>query len=160
MSVKTSAMNDSQPGAARHPALIYGLAMLVSLIGLGDSIYLTIQHITGQSVRCTVTTGCSAVLSSHYATIAGVPTAAFGALAYFAAFSLATLAVFGYARARTALAVIVAPMLIMTLWLLYVQAFMLRAYCEYCLLSAGMTLTLAALVAVAKFVIPTSRITD
>jgi uncharacterized membrane protein len=153
-------MNDSRPGAARHPALIYGLAILVSLIGLGDSIYLTIQHLTGQSVRCTVTTGCSAVLSSHYATIAGVPTAAFGALAYFAAFSLATLAAFGYERARTALAVVVAPMLIMTLWLLYVQAFVLRAYCEYCLVSAGMTLTLVALVAAAKFVVPASRITD
>jgi uncharacterized membrane protein len=153
-------MNDSRPGAARHPALIYGPAMLVSLIGLGDSIYLTVQHLTGQSVRCTVTTGCSAVLSSHYSTIAGVPTAAFGAFAYFAAFSLATLAVFGYERARTALTILVAPMLIMTLWLLYVQAFVLRAYCEYCLLSAGMTLALAALVAAARFVIPTHRKTD
>jgi len=147
-------MNDSRIGAARHPALIYGLAMLVSLIGLGDSIYLTIQHLTGHSVRCTVTTGCSAVLSSPYATIAGVPTAAFGALAYFAAFSLATLTFFGYARARTALAILVAPMLIMTLWLFYLQAFVLRAYCEYCLLSAGMTLTLTALVVAARFIIP------
>src|SRR5262245_39558986 len=102
MSVKTSVMNDSRTGAARHPALIYGLAMLVSLIGLGDSIYLTIQHLTGESVRCTVTSGCSVVLSSHYATIAGIPTAAFGALAYFTAFSLATLVIFGYERARTA----------------------------------------------------------
>ncbi|MBO0725538.1 MAG: vitamin K epoxide reductase family protein [Blastocatellia bacterium] len=151
-------MNDSRPGAARHPALIYGLAMLVSLIGLGDSIYLTIQHLTGQSVRCTVTTGCSAVLSSHYATVAGVPTAAFGALAYFAAFSLATLAAFGYERARTALAILVAPMAVTTLWLLYVQVFALHAYCEYCLLSAGMTLTLVALVVLARFVIPTSEI--
>jgi uncharacterized membrane protein len=94
------------------------------------------------------------VLSSQYATIAGVPTAAFGALAYFAAFSLATLAVFGYARARTALAILVMPMLIMTLWLFYLQAFVIRAFCEYCLLSAGMTLTLTALVAAARFLIP------
>ena len=151
MNVKTSAMNDSRSGAARHPALIYGPAMLVSLIGLGDSIYLTIQHLTGQSVRCTVTTGCSAVLSSNYASVAGVPTAAFGALAYFAAFSLATLATFGYERARTALAILVAPMVVTTLWLLYVQVFALRAYCEYCLLSAGMTLTLAALVVLGRY---------
>jgi uncharacterized membrane protein len=147
-------MNDSRPGAVRHPALIYGLANLVSLIGLGDSIYLTIQHLTGQSVRCTVTTGCSEVLGSQYASIAGVPTAAFGALAYFAAFSLATLAIFGYGRARTALAVLVTLMLIMTLWLFYVQAFVLHAFCEYCLLSAGMTLTLVALVVAARFIIP------
>ena len=152
MSAKTSAMNVSRSGAARHPALIYGPAMLVSLIGLGDSLYLTIQHLTGQSVRCSVTTGCSAVLSSQYATIAGVPTAAFGALAYFTAFSLATLALFGYERARTALALLVAPMLLMTLWLLYVQVFALHAFCEYCLLSAGMTITLVALVVAARFV--------
>jgi uncharacterized membrane protein len=152
MSVKTSAMNDSRSGAARHPALIYGPAMLVSLIGLGDSLYLTIQHLTGQSVRCSVTTGCSAVLSSQYAAIAGVPTAAFGALAYFTAFSLATLAVFGYERARTALALLVALMLLVTLWLLYVQVFALRAFCEYCLLSAGMTLTLLGLVIAGRFV--------
>ena len=150
-------MINSQPSNTRRPAFIYGTAMLVSLIGLGDSIYLTIQHITGQSVRCSVTTGCSAVLSSHYSSIAGVPTAAFGALSYFAAFSLATLAVFGYERARTGLAILVAPMLIMTLWLLYLQAFVLHAYCEYCLLSAAMTLTLAALVAAARFVIPSQK---
>jgi uncharacterized membrane protein len=143
-------MNDSKSSTARHPALIYGMAMLVSLIGLVDSIYLTVQHITGRSVRCSVTTGCSAVLSSSYATIAGVPTAAFGALAYFAAFSLATLAAFGYERARTLLTILVAPMLITTLWLLYTQAFVLRAYCEYCLLSAAMTLTLTALVVTAR----------
>lgn len=131
--------------------------MLVSLVGLGDSIYLMIQHLTGQSVKCTVTTGCSAVLSSPYASIAGIPTAAFGSLAYFAAFSLATLAAFGYERARTGLAILVAPMLLTTLWLLYLQAFVLRAYCEYCLLSAAVTLTLTALVVAARFVILISR---
>lgn len=131
--------------------------MLVSLIGLGDSLYLTIQHLTGQSVRCSVTTGCSAVLSSQYATIAGVPTAAFGALAYFTAFSLATLAVFGYERARTALALLVALMLLVTLWLLYVQVFALRAFCEYCLLSAGMTVTLVGLVIAARFLVPLQK---
>ena len=147
-------MKNSQPSTARHPALIYGSAMLVSLIGLGDSIYLTVQHLTGQSIRCSITTGCSAVLSSPYSTIAGVPTAALGALAYFAAFSLATLAAFGYELARTGLSLIVVAMLIMTLWLFYVQAFVLHAYCEYCLLSAAMTLALTALVAAARFVKP------
>src|SRR5574341_961056 len=134
-------MKNSQSTIRRHPAMVYGPAMLISLIGLADSVYLTVQHLTGQSVRCTVSNGCSAVLSSSYATVAGIPTAAFGALAYFAAFSFATLAAFGYERARTGLALLIAPMLITTLWLLYVQVFVLRAYCEYCLLSAAVTLT-------------------
>ena len=147
-------MNNSQPSTARRSAFIYGAAMLVSLIGLGDSIYLTIQHITGHSVRCSVTTGCSAVLSSHYSTIFGLPTAAFGALAYFVAFSLATLAAFGYERARTGLTIIVALMFLMTLWLLYVQAFVLNAFCEFCLLSAAMTFALTAIVAASKLFLP------
>jgi uncharacterized membrane protein len=144
-------MKNSEAGGQRPSIIIYGLAMAVSLVGLGDSIYLTVQHLSGRSVKCTVTSGCSAVLSSSYATLAGIPTAAFGVLAYFAAFSLATLAVFGYSGARSGLALLVVPMLAMTLWLVSVQAFVLRAFCEFCLLSAAMTLTLTVLVAVGRF---------
>jgi len=147
-------MTDSQATKRRHPAMIYVPAMLVALIGLADSIYLTVQHLTGKSVKCTVTNGCSAVLGSKYAIIAGVPTAAFGALAYFAAFSLATLAMFGYQQARTGLAILVAPMFLMTCWLVYLQAFVLNAFCEFCLLSAAMTTTLTALVIAARFILP------
>jgi uncharacterized membrane protein len=137
-----------------HQTRIYGAAMLASLIGLADSMYLAVQHLAGRSVRCTVTTGCSAVLGSHYATFAGVPTAAFGAMAYFVAFSFATCAAFGYERARSGLALIVVPMLITTVWLLYLQAFVLHAFCDYCLLSAAMTLMLTALVAADRFAAP------
>lgn len=149
-------MTDSQATKRRHPALIYIPAMLVSLIGLADSVYLTVQHLTGKSVKCTVTNGCSAVLGSKYAMIAGIPTAAFGALAYFAAFSLATLALFGYTQARTGLAILVVPMFLMTCWLFYLQAFVLHAFCEFCLLSATMTITLTALVISAKFFLQSS----
>lgn len=151
-------MTNSQIAKQLNPTMIYGLAMIVSLIGLGDSLYLTVQHLTGKTVKCTVTNGCSAVLGSKYAVIAGIPTAAFGALAYFAAFSLATLAVFGYERARGALTLLVVPMLMTTLWLLYLQAFVLHAFCEFCLLSAAMTLTLTALVLAAKFLLPSASI--
>lgn len=152
--ITSQAMTISQSSKQTSSATIYGLAMLVSLIGLGDSLYLTVQHLTGKTVKCTVTNGCSAVLGSKYAVIAGIPTAAFGAMAYFAAFSLATLAVFGYERARGTLALLVVPMLLATLWLLYLQAFVLHAFCEFCLLSAGMTLTLTALVVTAKLLLP------
>lgn len=148
-------MNHSEAAApARAQSrtmMIYGLAMIVSLVGLGDSLYLTVQHLNGHSVKCTVTHGCSAVLSSSYSTLAGIPTAAFGVLAYFAAFSLATLAVFGYAWARTGLTLLVMPMLGMSLWLVSVQAFKLHAFCEFCLLSAAMTVTLTILAMAARF---------
>jgi uncharacterized membrane protein len=121
-------------------------AAVVALVGVLDSVYLTLEHLSGRSVRCVVVSGCDAVLSSSYATIFGnVPLAAAGAVGYFAVFSLATLAAFGYRGARGPAAALVALMFAFTLWLLYVQAFVLRAFCTYCLLSAAVTTTLFVL---------------
>ena len=129
--------------------MLYGVAAFVSLIGLADSIYLTVEHISGRSVRCTIVSGCSEVLSSPYATVRGYPLAAVGAVAYFTVFSLATLAAFGYWRLGKLLTVVVGAMFLTTLWLLYLQAFVIRHFCQFCLLSAGVTTTLAILVVIA-----------
>lgn len=134
--------------------VLYILALLISLIGLSDAIYLTVHHLTGQSLRCTVTSGCDEVLQSSYASLGGIPLAAFGALAYFTVFSLSTLALFGYKAARNLLAVVVAVMLATTLWLLYLQAFVIGHYCQYCLLSAACTLSLSAIVVADRFTRP------
>ena len=130
--------------------MLYGIAALVSLIGLADAIYLTVEHLTGQSVRCTITSGCSEVLSSPYATVSGYPLAALGALAYFVFFSLATLAAFGYRSMGRILTPLVAVMFLTTLWLFYLQAFVIRHFCQYCLLSALVTTTLTMLVIFAR----------
>jgi len=125
---------------------LYGIAAAVALIGLGDAIYLTVEHVTGQSVRCTLISGCSEVLSSSYAIVAGVPLAAIGTAAYFAAFSLATLAAFGSRLAGILLAILVGMMFLATLWLLYLQAFVIHHFCQFCLLSALVTFVLTGLV--------------
>jgi len=124
------------------PKWLYITAALLSLIGLADSLYLTVQHVTGQSVRCTVVSGCSEVLSSPYAVVAGFPLAGFGAAAYFTVFSLATLALFGYRIAGKLLLPLVSLMVLMSLWLFYLQAFVIRAFCQFCLLSAAITIGL------------------
>ncbi|HEY9284340.1 MAG TPA: vitamin K epoxide reductase family protein, partial [Pyrinomonadaceae bacterium] len=129
--------------------LLDAAAALLALVGVADSVYLTVEHLLGNAVRCTVTSGCSEVLGSPYASLWGVPLAAFGAAAYFTAFSLATLSAFGYTKARTLLSVLVAAMFATTLWLLYLQAFVLQAFCQFCLLSAAIT-TLLALIALAQ----------
>lgn len=133
----------------RHSA-IYSAAALLSLLGLADALYLTVQHVTGQSVQCTIISGCSTVLSSQYAVVSGVPLAAIGAAAYFSAFSLATLAAFGYKLAGTLLGVLVAAMFLVSLWLVYLQAFVIREFCQYCLLSAAITTFLLAVVIIAR----------
>jgi len=130
--------------------VLYGVAAFVSIAGLVDSIYLTVEHLSGRSVRCTIVSGCSEVLSSPYATVRGIPLAAIGALAYFIVFSLSTLAAFGYRGAGKLLTFIVGAMFLTTLWLLYLQAFVIGHFCQFCLLSALVTTTLMVLVIAAS----------
>jgi uncharacterized membrane protein len=131
------------PSSSKRSTYIYTAVAIVSLIGLADATYLTIEHITGQSVRCTAIAGCSEVLSSRYAAIGGVPLAMIGAAAYFTVFSLATLAAFGYRFAASILNLVVAMMVLVSLWLIYLQAFVIQSFCQYCLLSAAVTFVLA-----------------
>lgn len=142
--------HEESPPHAPRLSRLFALAAVLSLVGLADAIYLTVEHLTGRSVRCSVTSGCSEVLASPYATVGGYPLAAFGALAYFTAFSLATLAAFGSERAGSLLAVLVALMFATSLWLLYLQAFVLHAFCQYCLLSAAITTLLLVIVIVRR----------
>ena len=134
---------------------LYLTAAIVSLIGLADAIYLTVEHVTGQSVRCTIVAGCSEVLSSQYAVVAGVPLAAVGAAAYFTVFSLAILAAFGYRVAGMLLTAVVLLMFLVSLWLFYLQAFVIHAFCQFCLLSALVT---TALTVIALFARRTARL--
>ena len=132
----------------KRSTYIYAAVAIISLLGLADATYLTIEHVTGQSVRCTIIAGCSEVLSSKYAVVGGFPLAMIGAAAYFSVFSLATLAAFGYRFAGTFLNLLVAAMLLVSLWLVYLQAFVIRSFCQYCLFSAAITFFLAILLVI------------
>jgi uncharacterized membrane protein len=124
---------------------LYIAMALVALAGLADAIYLTVQHLTGQSVRCTVISGCSEVLSSPYSSFNGIPLALIGAAAYFVVFSLATLAAFGYPLVGKLLLILVGLMFLTTLWLIYLQAVVIGHFCQFCLLSALVTIVLTLL---------------
>jgi uncharacterized membrane protein len=131
---------------SRFRNILYILVAIVSLAGLADAGYLTVQVLTGETTACGGSPDCFRVLGSSYAKVGGIPVAAFGLLAYFSVFSFATFAAFGYARARLFLTLTVGAMFLATLWLLYVQAFLLHAYCRYCLFSAAIVFLLAGLV--------------
>ena len=120
------------------------VAAMVAVIGLADSGYLTVKHLRGDYVRCD--NDCSAVLGSKYADVSGVPLAGIGAIAYIAVLIAALLAALGYRRARHAVAFLAMPMAVISLWLVYLQGFVIHSFCRYCLLSAAACITLAALV--------------
>jgi uncharacterized membrane protein len=148
----TSLAESNQPQAnpARRALVLYGLMAVVSIVGLVDSIYLTVEHLAGRSVQCTIVHGCGEVLSSSYASVRGVPLALIGAIAYFTVFSLATLTAFGYRSTARLLPIIVGIMFLTTLWLFYLQAVVIKAFCQFCLLSALVTVILTILVFVAR----------
>lgn len=131
--------------AARKATTLYIVIACLALIGLADAIYLTVQHVTGQSVRCTIVSGCSEVLSSPYASFNGIPLALIGAVAYFTVFSLAILAAFSYPIVGKLLAIVIGLMFLTTLWLIYLQAFIIGQFCQFCLLSAGVTTIITVL---------------
>jgi uncharacterized membrane protein len=137
-----------QPRArgTRGRTILYTFAAVISLAGLVDATYLTVLALTGETATCGGSAGCFEVLGSVYARIAGIPVAAFGVLGYFSAFTFAIFTGFGNERARKLFALIVWAMFAMTLWLLYVQAFVLHSFCRYCLFSAAITFLLAGLV--------------
>jgi uncharacterized membrane protein len=143
-------LGNNQLAIGNRKSAIYGAAAVLALLGLVDAIYLTIEHVTGQSVRCTIVAGCSEVLSSSYAVVAGIPLAMIGAAAYFTVFSLATLAAFGYRVADTLLTPLIVAMFLVSLWLIYLQAFVIHAFCQFCLLSAAITLLLFVVVLMAR----------
>ena len=143
MKPKPDTVNES-PGA-RARIILNTAAAVISLAGLGVAIYLTVMAVTGDTAACAGSAGCKEVLGSSYAKIAGVPVAMIGVWGYFAAFCFAIFAAFGYRRARLFFGVTVSAMFCMTLWLLYVQAFVLHAFCRYCLFSAAFSFLLSGL---------------
>ena len=75
---------------SRIRIIFFTIAALISLAGLAEATYLTVQFLTGETLVCGGSADCFKVLGSAYARIAGIPVAAFGALGYFSAFSFAT----------------------------------------------------------------------
>lgn len=130
--------------------LLYGVIALVALIGLADATYLTVEYLSGRTMQCSLTSGCSTVLSSEYSKLFGYPISAFGAIAYFTVFSTALLIAFDYKMLKPILLIITALMALTSVWLIYLQAYVIGAWCQYCLLSAGVSITLFALTLTAK----------
>lgn len=141
---------DPRCGIAKLPIA----AAIVAVAGLADAIYLTIHHYTAVPVPCGLEFDCGTVLSSPYAEIYGIPLAAFGAAAYFVAFSLAVLTAFGDRRIWKLFGIQTTLMAAFSCWLIYVQYFYIHAWCQYCLISAATTFTLFLFYVISIFLQP------
>ena len=147
MSETVDMIDEAADGVPKLPVA----ASLLALVGLADAVYLTVHHYTAEPVPCSIVEGCETVLTSAYAEIAGVPIAAFGALAYFVAFSLAILTVFGNRSMWLMFGVQSFIMATVSAYLVYLQGFVIGAFCQFCLISAATSLGLFVIYLVSRF---------
>jgi len=124
---------------------------MVAVLGFADASFLTIEHLRNVIPPCT-TSGCETVLTSPYSSIFGIPVGMLGAFYYLAVMIGAViyleskhvsknvkphhLGILKWTLVATAVG------FSFSLWFLYLQAFVIGAFCQYCLVSAFICTTL------------------
>lgn len=118
---------------------------LLALAGAGIAAYLVYARYAHAAIACT-TGGCETVQSSEYAEIARLPVAVLGLAGYFAIFATA---LFPGELARLTGVVLALGGLVFSVYLVFVQALAIGAFCQWCLAS-DVVMALLAAAAVAR----------
>ena len=105
------------------------------LLGLADSIYLSMTVLLGIAPTCGIIHGCETVSRSQYSRLFGIPLAYLGAFYYLLGAVLAGYLADSRAVQKIALLYGLAGAC-MSLWFIYIQAVLIGAFCIYCLGSA------------------------
>jgi uncharacterized membrane protein len=112
--------------------------MALSVVGILVSMYLTYAKLTSSPLLC-LDTGCDQVQNSKYSEILGIPVAVFGAFFYFCMFVLAYKDLWKYAKVWTLLG------LLFSIYLTYLELFVIYAICTWCVISLVIVVALALL---------------
>ncbi len=124
----------------------YYLQLVLAALGAGISLYLLVQHtrlktgIQGGSSLCSLGryADCNIVNASRHAEIAGIPLAALGILFFLGLFVFGLIqppGSRGFARSQVWMARAAGGALLVDLYLLSVQAFVLQTFCLFCCLT-------------------------
>jgi uncharacterized membrane protein/glutaredoxin len=108
----------------------------LSVLGIGLSIYLTYLYYTkAQATFCLADSGCDTVRESSYSTILGIPVAAFGFIGYLFIFIVSLISI----KYRTRWLLLYFASLAgfaFSAYLTYIELFIIKAICPYCVASA------------------------
>ena len=129
----------------RKTAWITASIVVLAFIGLVDATYVALHSSRGFLLPCGLAGGCDQVLNSPYASVLGVPVAWFGMAFYMAIAACALFAWFGFEQVLRLSFGLVSLALGFTAYLVYLQAIVIRAFCDYCLLSAFLVTLIFAL---------------
>lgn len=120
--------------------------VIISFLGLIVSGYLFIHYVSPEPIACISGEGCKAAQLSDYASFYGIPTPAYGVVFYLALGLLG--AVWSESTRKKVLPLLITLTttgFIVSLFLSGIEAFVLKAWCSWCVASA--------LLSVAAFII-------
>lgn len=124
-----------------YKALI--LAIIASFVGLIDSLYLFYKYINADPINCFLFDGCNAVAQSPYSSFLGIPIPTFGVVFYSVIFLLCFLMLRHDNNILRRISLIGALIgFIFSLYFIFLQGFIIQAFCIYCLISAVSSLVL------------------
>ncbi len=110
--------------------------IIVAFVGFADATYLTLTHYAEVVPPC-LTGGCEAVTTSEYATWGSVPVALVGASYYFIILLAALLYLIeGWNGGLKVMKYVPTAGLLGSIYFVYLQAFVIGQWCQYCLVSA------------------------
>ena len=114
------------------------ITIALTIIGLLVSIYMTIYKVTNNESMCIGSSGCSEVNSSRYSEVNGIPVAVLGVVGYAAILALLFLeqrpALFQQNGSMMFFGISLLGFLF-TLYLIFVEVALIKAYCPFCLTS-------------------------
>jgi len=123
--------------------------LVVSILGVALTIYLTIVHYAGLKPACTAGQSCIKVQTSQWSKLDGVPVALIGLIGYI--FILGTLLAPDREETRLATLGLTVIGFGFSAYLTYREGHSIHAYCEECLTSA-VFMTLLLIAAACRFV--------
>lgn len=121
-------------------------SLILGFLGFIVATYLTILHFKNVLPPCSLTSNCETVLTSQYASLFGIPIALFGSLFYIGVIVLCLLILTNYKKLfLNAFYLLVGSGFVVSLILIYIQAYLLNAFCQYCLAAEAISTGLVAL---------------
>ncbi len=121
-----------------EPVLIKILIIVATLCGFAVAVYIHNKKIKNEVMVCPIDSDCNAVIKSKYSKLFGFPVELLGII-YYASFFiiyLLTLFIFTFNNTIEIILIILSSLALgFSLYLLSLQAFIIREWCFWCLLS-------------------------
>lgn len=127
--------------------LVLWTILTLSIAGFVDATYLAMKKLLGSPITCYAFNGCGTVDASPYSSIFGIPLSIFGSLFY--AVTILLLVQFFLRKQKKifniATGVLIAGGLF-SIYLITLQAFVIKAWCFYCIISDSIGIINALLI--------------